>query len=139
MAAGSGLLRRAGAFALIVVLGLALAAALLPATPALSRGEPGEGLPEISVRALPPEARETLRLIRAGGPFPYERDGIVFGNREKLLPLRPRGHYREYTVRTPGATNRGAKGLLVGTDRGLFRIEAGRARPVESVNRFIDE
>jgi ribonuclease T1 len=120
MAAGSGLLRRAGAFALIVVLGLALAAALLPAAPALSRGEPGEGLPEISVRALPAEARETLRLIRAGGPFPYERDGIVFGNREKLLPLRPRGYYREYTVRTPGATNRGARRIVAAQSGELY-------------------
>lgn len=63
---------------------------------------------------LPPEARETLRLIRRGGPFPYERDGIAFGNRERLLPLKPRGYYREYTVRTPGLSHRGARRIVCG-------------------------
>ena len=51
---------------------------------------------------LPREARQTLDLIKQGGPFPYERDGITFGNFEKRLPLHPRGYYREYTVKTPG-------------------------------------
>ena len=62
----------------------------------------------IGLEALPPEARETLALVKAGGPFPYARDGTVFRNREGLLPARPRGYYREYTVRTPGARDRGA-------------------------------
>ena len=120
MSARSRLLRGAGAFALVVALVVALAAALLPAGPALSRGEAGDGLPEVGVRALPPEARETIRLIRAGGPFPYDRDGIVFGNRERLLPLRPRGHYREYTVRTPGASNRGARRIVAAQSGELY-------------------
>jgi ribonuclease T1 len=63
---------------------------------------------------LPPEARETLALIRAGGPFPYARDGAVFGNRERLLPKRERGYYREYTVKTPGARDRGARRIIAG-------------------------
>ena len=68
----------------------------------------------IAIADLPAEARATLRLIDAGGPFPYRRDGVVFQNREKLLPLMPRGHYREYTVATPGARNRGARRIVAG-------------------------
>jgi guanyl-specific ribonuclease Sa len=65
---------------------------------------------------LPPEARETLRLIARGGPFPYERDGVVFGNFEKRLPQRPRGYYREYTVPTPRVAHRGARRIVTGGD-----------------------
>src|SRR5512139_1413089 len=61
-----------------------------------------DALPEVASTSLPPEAREVMLLIRKGGPFPYDRDGVVFGNRERLLPTRPGGYYREYTVRTPG-------------------------------------
>jgi len=64
--------------------------------------------------ALPIEARQTLALIKAGGPFPYQRDGAVFGNREGLLPKRERGYYREYTVKTPGAKDRGARRIVAG-------------------------
>jgi ribonuclease T1 len=63
---------------------------------------------------LPPEARHTHRLILKGGPFPYDKDGTVFGNRERLLPRKARGYYREYTVKTPGARNRGAKRIVCG-------------------------
>ncbi len=63
---------------------------------------------------LPVEARETLRLIKQGGPFPYPRDGIVFGNREHRLPEQPRGYYREYTVKTPGMQHRGARRIVCG-------------------------
>lgn len=69
---------------------------------------------EIRVEQLPPEARQTLALIRKGGPFPYAKDGTVFGNREGILPKRPRGHYREYTVRTPGSRDRGARRIVSG-------------------------
>lgn len=65
---------------------------------------------------LPPEAHDTLRLIAAGGPFPYDRDGVVFGNYEHRLPEHPRGYYHEYTVVTPGAGNRGARRIIVGGD-----------------------
>jgi ribonuclease T1 len=63
---------------------------------------------------LPPEARQTLALIRAGGPFPYSRDGAAFGNREGELPKRSRGYYREYTVKTPAARDRGARRIIAG-------------------------
>lgn len=72
---------------------------------------------DIAARDLPPEARETLRLIDAGGPFPYRRDGVVFGNREHRLPAAPRGYYREYTVPTPGARDRGARRIIAGAAR----------------------
>jgi len=69
---------------------------------------------ETSASALPAEARQTLALIKAGGPFPYQQDGRVFGNREGLLPKRERGYYREYTVKTPGAKDRGARRIVAG-------------------------
>ena len=65
-------------------------------------------------RSLPREARETLALIKQGGPFPYQRDGIVFGNRERRLPAQSNGYYREYTVPTPGARDRGARRIIAG-------------------------
>jgi ribonuclease T1 len=68
----------------------------------------------IAESALPAEARTTLERIRAGGPFPYERDGVVFGNRERLLPPAPRGYYYEYTVPTPGVKSRGARRIVCG-------------------------
>ena len=69
---------------------------------------------EIAYAALPREAQQTLQLIKKGGPYPYERDGLVFGNFERLLPQRNRGYYREYTVATPGARNRGARRIIAG-------------------------
>lgn len=69
---------------------------------------------EISRDSLPSEGRETLVLILQGGPFPHKRDGIVFGNFEKRLPLKPRGYYREYTVATPGVKHRGARRIVCG-------------------------
>ena len=63
---------------------------------------------------LPPQAQTVERLIHAGGPFPNAKDGSVFGNRERILPARPRGEYREYTVRTPGARDRGARRIVCG-------------------------
>lgn len=71
---------------------------------------------DVAVSQLPREARETLMLIRRGGPFPYAKDGTVFFNRERLLPLQPRGYYREYTVPTPGARDRGARRIVAGGD-----------------------
>jgi ribonuclease T1 len=70
----------------------------------------------VGASALPAEARRTLVLIDRGGPFPYERDGIVFGNVERLLPRHPRDWYREYTVPTPGESDRGARRIIVGED-----------------------
>ena len=65
---------------------------------------------------LPPEARDTLRRIEAGGPFAHRQDGSTFQNRERLLPPRPRGYYREYTVETPGSRDRGARRIVAGGD-----------------------
>lgn len=69
---------------------------------------------EVRLNQLPPEARQTLLLIKRGGPFPYPRDGITFGNRERLLPLQARNYYREYTVPTPGVKHRGARRIVAG-------------------------
>jgi ribonuclease T1 len=70
----------------------------------------------IAVADLPPEARKTLQLIEDGGPFPYHRDGVVFGNYEKRLPLKKRGYYREYTVVTPGLKHRGPRRIVAGSE-----------------------
>lgn len=103
-----GWLRRNLSFGCIL-----LALALAVAADA-SRGSVRD-LPVVGVDELPQEARTTLVLIKQGGPFPYKRDGVVFGNRERRLPVRPSGYYREYTVRTPGARDRGARRIVVGT------------------------
>lgn len=68
----------------------------------------------IAVDELPAEARDTLRAIKQGGPFAYERDGTVFRNYERALPKQPRGYYREYTVKTPETRNRGARRIVCG-------------------------
>jgi ribonuclease T1 len=91
---------------------LALLAALL-APPALARND-NASANEIAVAALPREAQQTLQSIKRGGPFGYERDGVVFGNYERRLPPRQRGYYREYTVPTPGVRNRGARRIVAG-------------------------
>jgi ribonuclease T1 len=72
------------------------------------------GITAIALSGLPAQGVETYQLIRQGGPFPYEKDGVVFMNRERLLPGHPRGYYREYTVKTPGSRNRGAKRIVCG-------------------------
>jgi ribonuclease T1 len=69
---------------------------------------------EIRIGALPAEAREALARIDAGAALSYERDGVVFGNREGLLPAKPRGYYHEYTVKTPGARTRGSRRIVCG-------------------------
>lgn len=74
----------------------------------------------VSTGALPPEVADTLDLIDRGGPFPYERDGAVFENREGLLPSQDVGYYREYTVPTPGEDDRGARRLVTGGDGEVF-------------------
>jgi ribonuclease T1 len=70
--------------------------------------------PHIRASVLPVEARQTLALIKRGGPFPYRKDGSVFANRERRLPARPRGYYTEYTVRTPASKDRGARRIIAG-------------------------
>ena len=77
-------------------------------------------LPRVSLAQLPPEAAHTVALIRAGGPFPYDRDGVVFENREGLLPAERSGYYHEYTVPTPGASDRGARRIIEGSAGELY-------------------
>jgi len=79
-----------------------------------ARGLEPAGLPSVRLAQLPPEAREALQLIERGGPFPWRKDGSVFGNRERRLPEQPRGYYREYTVATPGSPDRGARRIVAG-------------------------
>jgi len=92
------------------------AAGTEPEQPAGTEADPASGLPWVAPAELPPEGRETLELIAAGGPFPYERDGIVFQNRERILPDEARGYYREYTVPTPGSDDRGARRIVTGSE-----------------------
>lgn len=70
--------------------------------------------PSVAVAMLPRQAVETYERIHQGGPFAYQKDGSVFGNRERLLPTHKRGYYREYTVKTPGAYDRGARRIVCG-------------------------
>ncbi len=86
---------------------------LLLANVAGAKG-PAEGVGTVALAALPLEAQRTQRLIHAGGPFPYAKDSGIFGNFERQLPRRERGFYREYTVETPGARNRGARRIVCG-------------------------
>lgn len=74
----------------------------------------GQDIRTVHIVGLPAEVRDTLKLIRQGGPFPYPRDGIVFQNRENRLPVQGRDYYREYTVPTPGRRDRGARRLVAG-------------------------
>lgn len=102
--------RKAG---ILCVLGAALIGSSLAV---LARTSPptDSALPTIALSELPPQGRTTYALIREGGPFPYDKDGTVFGNRERLLPAQQRGYYREYTVKTPGERNRGARRIVCG-------------------------
>src|SRR6478672_850616 len=94
-------------------LAVALAALCALAPLAHARADPDQ-LAVVATRELPREARDVLARIESGGPFAYERDGVVFGNRERILPGRPRGYYHEYTVRTPGEHSRGARRIVCG-------------------------
>ncbi len=96
-------------------LGLAItvAAALLTSVSALAKG-PAPGVGTVTLAELPREAQVTEASIRAGGPFASSKDGSVFGNRERLLPAEAKGYYREYTVMTPGARDRGARRIVCG-------------------------
>lgn len=101
-----------------------LGALLLVLSAALPARGPSSGDEPVRLAQLPGEAHQTLKLIQADGPFPYERDGITFGNYEKRLPVAARGHYREYTVKTPGVRHRGARRVVVG----CARLDGAKAR-----------
>jgi ribonuclease T1 len=97
---------------------IALAAwALIGTDSAEARRDRVAALPPVAAADLPSEARITLGRIRGNGPFAYERDGAPFGNREGLLPPKPRGYYHEYTVRTPGSRDRGARRIVCGGEK----------------------
>ncbi|GAA5133354.1 hypothetical protein GCM10023339_68880 [Alloalcanivorax gelatiniphagus] len=108
-----------------------------PSTPPASEGtDRVSGLPLVAVSDLPPEAAETIELIDAGGPFPEpDHDGGTFQNREELLPDRPTGYYREYTVPTPGSDDRGARRIVAGDDGELYWT----ADHYSSFARIVDE
>ena len=93
-----------------------LVAALLAlaSLPADAQRGPVPDATEVAAAQLPKEARETLALIKKGGPYPYAKDGTVFGNREGRLPKQKRGYYREFTVKTPGERTRGARRIVAG-------------------------
>lgn len=96
---------------------LALSVAGLP-TNAIARDTTGMvAAGTIHAADLPNEAQRTLTLIEQGGPFPYAKDGVTFGNYERRLPAQRRGYYHEYTVKTRGARNRGAKRIICGGDQ----------------------
>lgn len=94
---------------LALVLGLNFGFAALPAHAKNNRQSS-----DIALTDLPKQGQTTYALILQGGPFPYEKDGVVFGNREKQLPLQKRGYYREYTVKTPASRDRGAYRIVCG-------------------------
>ena len=83
--------------------------------------------PLILLADLPREGRDTLKLIRKGGPFPYSKDGTVFSNRERILPKQPRGYYHEYTVKTPRSRDRGARRIICGGMSGKQQTQAREA------------
>lgn len=85
---------------------------------AAASGATGQGGVGVITKAqLPAEAAETLRLISKGGPYPFSEDGVLFRNSAGLLPQHPRGYYRAYTVRTPGAADRGQRRIICGGAR----------------------
>lgn len=100
------------AFWLRFLAALVLGSALV--SPAALGRETAPGI--VAVVELPPEARHTLALIKRGGPFPYAKDGAVFGNFERRLPFKPRGYYHEYTVKTPDSRDRGPRRIIAGGD-----------------------
>ncbi|MEU4197503.1 ribonuclease [Kribbella sp. NPDC026611] len=104
------------AVVVIAMLVITLAASLFGCSATKTSGDvdPASGLKLVAVADLPKEAQDTLRLIDQGGPYPYSRDGVVFGNLEKILPKHDRGYYHEYTVRTPGEKDRGARRIVTG-------------------------
>ena len=101
----------AGAAARLLLLALCLSGGFAAA--AFARTAP-EAMADVALADLPKEAQEVHALIHRGGPFRFDRDGVAFGNRERLLPAKPRGYYHEYTVRTPGVKSRGARRLVCG-------------------------
>jgi ribonuclease T1 len=111
----NGRVGAAAGLALAAVLAASLSTMLVQArAPSSSSVFPGSAVASVAYTGLPPQGQEVMEQIRQGGPFRYEKDGTVFGNRERLLPSQRRGYYREYTVPTPGLSHRGAKRIVCG-------------------------
>ena len=104
----------AGVAALVVTLSAAVGTVLVQARSPAPTPLPGSAVASVAYTGLPLQGREVLEQIRQGGPFRYEKDGTVFGNRERALPAQKRGYYREYTVPTPGVSHRGARRIVCG-------------------------
>jgi len=98
----------------LVLTGLVLAAALTSGSVQAKTSAAVDSMATIPVAELPVQGAQTYMLIAQGGPFPHDKDGVVFGNRERLLPINNRGYYREYTVRTPGVSHRGKRRIVCG-------------------------
>jgi ribonuclease T1 len=110
-------MRRLVATFLVIVIGLGSSPVIVAAEKTAAQDAQANGqstLGEVPFGSLPQEAQDMLVLIKHGGPFPYSRDGIIFRNRERLLPEKPRDYYHEYTVPTPGAKNRGGRRIIAG-------------------------
>lgn len=108
----SRLRQAAAALALVLPgLGLGLTAA---STGALAKTSDPAATATVTLTQLPQAAQQTYQRVLSGGPFPYRKDGILFGNRERLLPSQAKGYYREFTVQTPGAASRGARRIVCG-------------------------
>lgn len=102
------------AYKAIVACALGAAVVLAPAGVGARQWQDTPVSSPIALAELPKEGRATYALIHEGGPFPHDKDGSVFGNRERQLPAKKRGYYREYTVRTPGVAHRGARRIVCG-------------------------
>ena len=108
-----GIVVRRGVFKLVLTHSLLLAALVCGGVQAKQAVETTT-VSTIALGNLPQQGRETYQRIQQGGPFANEKDGVVFGNRERLLPLQRRGYYREYTVKTPGVSHRGVRRIVCG-------------------------
>ncbi len=98
----------------LVLTGLVMVATLCSGAASAKESQAYAAGTSVALASLPPQARTTYNLVLQGGPFPYDKDGDIFGNRERQLPAQPRGYYREYTVKTPGASNRGTRRIVCG-------------------------
>jgi len=98
-----------------MLLAISAGAMVVHSGTALARNTPSPVVADtVALAQLPPQGRSMLTLIYQGGPFRHDKDGVVFGNRERLLPANSRAYYREYTVRTPGERSRGARRIVCG-------------------------
>ena len=104
----------------IALLAVAFAAAALLPAAAQKLPAPSPPIAVVEAVELPKEARDTILLIRKGGPYPYAKDGAVFGNREGQLPPQKHGYYKEYTVKTPGVRTRGTRRIITGAGGELY-------------------